>query len=68
MARTLLNENNLPKYFLAESLNTACYIVNRVFVAKKMSKTPYEQWKGKVPNIGYFKVFGCKCFILNTKR
>ena len=42
-------------------------IVNRVFVAKKKCETPYELWKGRVPNIGYFKVFGCKCFILNTK-
>ena len=67
MARTMLNENSLPKYFWAEAVNTACYIANRVFVAKKKCKTPYELWRGRVPNIGYFKVFGCKCFILNTK-
>ncbi|GMI97390.1 hypothetical protein HRI_003408300 [Hibiscus trionum] len=29
MARTMLCENNLPKYFWAEATNTACYIVNR---------------------------------------
>ena len=67
MARTMLNENSLPKYFLAEAVNTACYIVNRVFVAKKKYKTPYELWKGRVPNIGYFKIFYCKCFILKAK-
>ena len=32
-----------------------------------MDKTPYELWKNKKPNISYFKVFGSKCFILNTK-
>ncbi|KAH9658168.1 hypothetical protein KPL70_023385 [Citrus sinensis] len=32
-----------------------------------LNKTPYELWKDRKPNIGYFKVFGCKCFILNTK-
>ena len=32
-----------------------------------LKKTPYELWKNKKPNISYFKVFGCKCFILNTK-
>ncbi|KAH9754083.1 hypothetical protein KPL71_015319 [Citrus sinensis] len=32
-----------------------------------LNKTPYELWKDKKPNIGYFKVFGCKCFVLNTK-
>ena len=42
MARTMLNENGLPKYFWAEVVNTACYIVSRVFVAKKKCKIPYE--------------------------
>ena len=32
-----------------------------------MDKTRYELWKNKKPNISYFKVFGSKCFILNTK-
>ncbi|KAH9751239.1 hypothetical protein KPL71_014213 [Citrus sinensis] len=32
-----------------------------------LNKTPYKLWKDRKPNIGYFKVFGCKCFILNTK-
>ena len=32
-----------------------------------MDKTPYEFWKNKKSNINYFKVFGSKCFILNTK-
>ena len=67
MAGTMLNENGLPKYFWTEAVNTSCYIVNRVFVAKKKCKIPYELWKGRVQNIGYFKVFGYKCFILNTK-
>nr|GEU62990.1 reverse transcriptase domain-containing protein [Tanacetum cinerariifolium] len=29
--------------------------------------TPYELFKGKKPSLEYFKVFGSKCFILNTK-
>ena len=32
MARTILNEHSLPKYFWAEAVNTACYILNRVLV------------------------------------
>jgi len=67
MARSMLNENGLPKYFWAEAVNTSCHIVNRVLIRPKMDKTPYELWKGRKPNIGYFRVFGCKCFILNTK-
>ncbi|KAH9697694.1 Integrase catalytic domain-containing protein [Citrus sinensis] len=67
MARTMLNENSLPKYFWAEAVNTACYVLNRVLIRPNLNKTPYELWKDRKPNIGYFKVFGCKYFVLNTK-
>ena len=67
MARTMLNENSLPKYFWAKTVNTACYVLNRVLIRPHLNKTPYELWKDRKPNIGYFKVFKCKCFILNTK-
>ena len=30
IARTMLCENSLPKQFLAEVVNTACYVLNRV--------------------------------------
>ena len=29
-----------------------------------MNKTPYEILTGNKPNLKYFRVFGCKCFIL----
>ncbi|KAH9685489.1 Integrase catalytic domain-containing protein [Citrus sinensis] len=67
MARTMLNENALSKYFWAEAVNTACYVLNRVLIRHNLNKTPYEMWKDRKPNIGYFKVFECKCFVLNTK-
>ena len=67
MAKTMLHENNLPTYFWAETINTSCYILNRVLIRPSLDKTPYEFWKNKKPNISYFKVFGSKCFILNTK-
>ena len=67
MARTILHENNVPNYFWAEAVNTSCYILNRVLIRSSLDKTPYKLWKNKKPNISYFKVFGSKCFILNTK-
>ena len=63
----MLNEHSLPKYFWAEAINTTCYILNRVLVRPLLTKTPYELWNNKKPNVSYFKVFGCKCFILNEK-
>ena len=45
MARTMLNKNNLPKYFWAEVVNTFCYVLNRVLLRPILNKTPYEFWK-----------------------
>jgi hypothetical protein len=33
-----------------------------------MMKTPYELLIGRKPNISYFWVFGCKCFIFNKRK
>ncbi|XP_057496707.1 uncharacterized protein LOC130781518, partial [Actinidia eriantha] len=68
MARTMLCENSLPKYFWAEAVNTACFIVNRAMIRPILKKTPYELWKGRKPNIGFFHAFGCKCYVLNNGK
>ena len=66
-ARTMLCDSNLPKYFWAEALSTACYVLNRVLLRTILKKTSYELFYNKIPKVSYFKVFCCKCFILNTK-
>ena len=33
-----------------------------------LSKTPYELYKGRKPNVSHLRSFGCKCFILNNKK
>ena len=63
-ARTLLQESKLPRSFWAEAVNTACYVLNRVIIRPILEKTPYELLRNKKPQIGYFKVFGSKCFAL----
>jgi len=68
IARTLLNETNLPKYFWIDAVNTACYVLNIVLIRPILKKTPYELFKGRKPNISHFRVFGCKCFILNNDK
>ena len=60
-------EYNLPLYFWAESVNTSCYISNRVFKRPILNKTSYKLWNNRNPKILYLRVFICKCFILNTK-
>ena len=68
IAITLLNETNLPKYFWADAVNTACYVLNRVLIRPILKKTPYELFKGRKPNIYHFRIFGCKYFILNSGK
>lgn len=40
--------------------------MNRVLIRSFIGKTPFEPLFGKTPTFSYFKVFDCKCFILNT--
>ncbi|XP_075483738.1 uncharacterized protein LOC142523890 [Primulina tabacum] len=62
-ARTMLAESGISQRFWAEAINTACYTQNRSMINKNHEKTPYEVWTGKLLEVGYFRIFGCKCFI-----
>ncbi|GJR62750.1 putative ribonuclease H-like domain-containing protein [Tanacetum coccineum] len=65
-ARTMLADSKLPTTFWAETVNTACYVQNRVLVTKPHNKTPYELFLGRKPALGFMKPFGCPVIILNT--
>ena len=66
-ARTMLSGSSLSKHFWTEAVKTACYTQNRSIIVKRHSKTPYELFKGRIPDISYFHVFGCPVFIHNHK-
>ena len=68
LAKTMLNENALPKYFWADAVNIACYVSNRVLIRPILKKTPYELFNGRRPVLSHLKVFGCKFFILNNGK
>ena len=63
----MLCDSNLPKYFWAEAVDTACYVLNRVLLRPKVKKMSYELFNNRILKILYFKIFGCKCYILNIK-
>lgn len=63
MARTMLNEANLPNVYWKEAVHTKVYTLNRVQLRVKNKMTPYELWNDRKPSVKYFKVFGSKCFI-----
>lgn len=64
MVRTIMKAKELPHKFWGEAMNTSCHIINRVFLRPKTKTTPYELWKGKKPNLKYFHIFGCTCYVL----
>ena len=45
---------------------TSCHIVNRLPL-KKNQISQYEIWKGKRPNLGYLKVWGCLAYCKRTE-
>lgn len=54
----MLFEDNLPRKFRAEAVNTAVHLRYRCTVSGLDKKTPYEMWFNRKPNITYFRVFG----------
>nr|GEU60717.1 hypothetical protein [Tanacetum cinerariifolium] len=44
------------------ALESAARILNMV-PTKKVDKTPYELWHGKVPNLSYLKAWGCEAHV-----
>jgi transposase InsO family protein len=64
MARTMLDEYKASDLFWCEAVNTTCHAINRLYLHKKLKKTSYELLTGNKAKVLYFRVFGCKCFIL----
>ena len=68
LARSMLDEYGTPKRFWAEAINTACYASNRLYLHRLLKKTAYELLVGRKPNVSYFRVFGCKCYIYKKRQ
>jgi hypothetical protein len=64
----MLDEYNTLKKLWAEAINTACYASNRLFLQKFLGKTPYELLNGKKPDVLFFRVFVCKCYIYKKRQ
>ncbi|GJW08479.1 ankyrin repeat-containing protein BDA1-like protein [Tanacetum coccineum] len=57
MVRSMMNLTTLSLSFWDYALESTTCILNMV-PTKKIDKTPYELWYGKVPNMSYLKVWG----------
>nr|GEY74750.1 copia protein [Tanacetum cinerariifolium] len=48
-----------------KAITTACFTQNRLIIQKHFDKTPYELMNKRKPNIKFFRVLGCRCYLLN---
>ena len=59
----MLDEYKTPRKFWPEAIDTACHIINLIYLHKLLKKTSYELLTFKKPNVSYFRVFGARCWI-----
>lgn len=57
MINAMLMHSKLPFNLWGEALLSSCHIMNMIPL-KLTGISPYEIWKGRSPNIGYFRVWG----------
>nr|GEV54303.1 retrovirus-related Pol polyprotein from transposon TNT 1-94 [Tanacetum cinerariifolium] len=63
---TEFKNKTLAKFFdEAEAIVIACFTQNYLIIHKHFDKTPYELMNKRKPNIKFFRVFGCRCYLLN---
>jgi transposase InsO family protein len=67
IARTMLDKYKTSDLFWCDTINTTCHAINRLYLYKKLKKTSYELLTSNKPKVSYFRVFGCKYFILNKR-
>lgn len=67
-ARTMLIDANLKKFYWAETVNTAAYLLNRTPHKKLNGKSPDEVWSGCEKDIYHLKVFGCVAMVMKPKQ
>ncbi|XP_071686910.1 uncharacterized protein [Rutidosis leptorrhynchoides] len=66
-ARTMLVYSKLPPSLWAEAVTTACFTQNRSIINRRFDKAPYELLFNRRPNVKYFCIFGCVCYVLNDE-
>ena len=62
MVRSMMNRCTLHLYFWGYALKTAARILNMA-PTKKVDKTPYEIWHGRVPSLSYLRIWGCEAYV-----
>nr|GEW33042.1 retrovirus-related Pol polyprotein from transposon TNT 1-94 [Tanacetum cinerariifolium] len=67
ISRAMLDEQSIPQIFWCHAIDTTTCIFNRVYIRRCINETSYQILRNRNPSLEYFRVFGCKVFILNIK-
>jgi len=59
--RAMQSTAGLTKSFWAETVKTACYMINRSPSTVIDLQTPMEMWNGKPADYSSLHIFGCLC-------
>jgi hypothetical protein len=66
--RCLLQDAGMPNQFWGEAVRTANYIRNFSMTSICGDRVPMELWNGRRPNVGFFRIFGCKAYATKPKQ
>src|ERR1700733_2881547 len=67
LARAMLIEKHLPLFLWQEAVRYAAYVRERAPTRALDSRTPYEMWNGKKPDVSHLREFGCDVWILTEE-
>jgi len=63
----ILHHSGMKYGFWAEALAVIVHVMNRAPRKCIDWKTPHEVLTGQVPNVAYFRIFGCRAWVHNNK-
>ena len=64
-ARALIHHSGMSKGFWAEAVSVAAHVINRAPRKGLGWRTPYELLFGRIPDVSYLRVFGCRAWVFN---
>jgi hypothetical protein len=65
--RAILHHSGLKNGFWSEALAVIIHVINRAPRKRLDWRTPHEILTGQVPNVAYFRTFGCRAWVHNNK-
>jgi transposase InsO family protein len=61
-ASAMLHHAGMSQGFWETAVATACHLYNRTPTRSNKWRTPLELWNGTIPDVSYYKVYGCKAY------